>query len=113
MQRLQQLWRKVTDGHLAEYLLIGMYSSVAILSFVVGLAPKAGTLFGRAAENANYGKPELRAMLKQLLLASADFSAGASVLLIAAGIVYWGRRGKEQKREALQAPVPPGPPFLF
>jgi hypothetical protein len=112
MQRLGQLWRRLTNGHLAEYILIGIYSSVAILSFVVGLTAKTGTLFGRAVENANYGgRPELKAMLKQLVVASADFSAGASVLLIAAGIVYWSRRGKEAKEEALQAP--PGPPFLF
>jgi hypothetical protein len=91
-----------------------MYSSVAILSFVVGLTGKAGTLFGRAVENANYGgKPELRAMLKQLMMASADFSVGASVLVIAVAIVYWGRRGKEAKREELHAPAPQGPPFLF
>jgi hypothetical protein len=113
MQRLGQLWRRLTGGHLAEYILIGMYSSVAILSFVVGLTSKAGSLFGRAVESANYGKPELKAMLKQLAIASADFSAGASVLVIAAAIVYWSRRGKEAKGEALQAPVPPGPPFLF
>jgi hypothetical protein len=114
MQRLRQLWRSLTGGHLTEYILIGMYSSVAILSFVVGLTTKAGGLFGRAVENANYGgKPELRAMLKQLVVASADFSAGASLLVIAAAIVYWGRRSKGAKREALQDPVPPGPPFLF
>jgi hypothetical protein len=114
MQRLGQLWRSLTGGQLTEYILIGMYSSVAILSLVVGLTAKAGTLFGRAVENANYGaKPELRAMLKQLLMASADFSAGASLLVIAAAIVYWGRRGKEAKGETLQEPVPPGPPFLF
>jgi hypothetical protein len=114
MQRLGQLWRRLSGGHLAEYILIGIYSLVAILSFIVGLTSKAGTLFGRAVENANYGgRPELKAMLKQLLIASADFSAGASVLVIAAGIVYWSRRGKEAKGEALQAPVPPGPPFLF
>ncbi len=114
MQRLGQLWRRLTGGQLTEYILIGMYSSVAILSFVVGLTAKAGGVFGRAAENANYGgKPEFKVMLKQLLIASADFSAGASVLLIAAAIVYWGRRGKGAKREELHAPVPPGPPFLF
>jgi hypothetical protein len=113
MQQLGQLWRRLTGGQLAEYILIGMYSAVAILSFVVGLTAKTGTLFGRAVENGYYGKPEVRAMLKQLALASADFSAGASVLLIAAGIVYWSRRGKAAKGEELQAPAPPGPPFLF
>jgi Fe2+ transport system protein B len=110
MQRLRNLFVR---GQLTEYILIGMYSSVAILSLVVGLTAKTGTLFGRAVENAGYGRPELRAMLKQLVMASADFSAGASVLVIAVAIVYWGRRGKEAKGEALQSPVPPGPPFLF
>jgi len=35
------------------------------------------------------------------------------VLVVAAAIVYWGRRTKKVQREALQSPVPSGPPFLL
>jgi hypothetical protein len=87
---------------------------VAILSLVLGLTAKAGTLFGRAVENANYAaRPELKALLRQFKLAGADFSAGASLLVIAVGIVYWNRRVKGPEPEPLASPAPPGPPFLL
>ena len=120
MQRLRKFWRDAAFWHslagrrLTEYILIGAYSAVAILSLVIGLTAKAGTLFGRATENANYGaKPELKSILKQLMLASADFSAGASLLIIAVAIVYWTRRTKGAQRQSLESTVPPGPPFLL
>ena len=120
MQRLRKLWlsaafkNSLSGGRLTEYILIGAYSSVAILSLVVGLTAKAGTLFGRAVENANSAaKPELKLIIKQLVIASADFSAGASLLIVAAVIVYWSRRAKKAEREPLAPQSPSGPPFLL
>jgi hypothetical protein len=119
MERLRKLWQDraswngLPGGRLTEYILIGGYSSVAILSLVIGLTAKAGTFFGRAVENANYAaRPELKALLKQFMMAGADFSAGASLLVIAVAIVYWSRRVKGPEQVPL-ASVPPGPPFLL
>jgi hypothetical protein len=120
MQRLRKFWRDAGFWHsragrrLTEYILIGLYSSVAILSLVIGLTAKAGTLFGRATESANYGaRPDLKSILKQLMLASADFSAGVSLLIIAVVIVYWTRGAKGAQRQSMETTVPPGPPFLL
>lgn len=119
MDRLRKLWQDAAfwtgrpGGRLTEYILIGVYSSVAILSFVIGLTARAGTLFGRAVENANYAaRPELKVLFRQFLMAGADFSAGASLLIIALAIVYCNRPVKGQA-EPLASPVPPGPPFLL
>ncbi len=120
MERLRKLWQDAVfwngrpEGRLTEYILIGAYSSVAILSLVIGLTAKAGTFLGRAVENADSAaRPEVKVLLKQFLLAGADFSAGASLLVIAVGIVYWNRRVKGPGREQLVSPMPQGPPFLL
>jgi hypothetical protein len=120
MERLRKLWQDraswngLPGGRLTEYILIGAYSSVAILSLVIALTAKAGTFFGRAVENANYAaRPELKALLKQFMMAGADFSAGASLLVIAVAIVYWSRRVRGPEQEPLASPVPQGPPFLL
>jgi hypothetical protein len=107
-------WTSLAGQRFTEYMLIAAYSAVAVLSLIVGLTAKAGTLFGRALDDAPYAaRPELKAIMKQFLIASADFSAGASVLVVAAAIVYWGRRAKKVQREALQSQVSSGPPFLL
>jgi hypothetical protein len=120
MQRLRKLWQDAAfwtglpGNGLAEYILIAAYSGVAILSLIVGITAKAGTLLGPAVENTNYAtRPELKSILKQLATASADFSSGASLLVIAALIVYWSRRGKRAQPEALAPTLPSGPPFLL
>jgi len=120
MHRLRKLWQdtaflnSLAGGRLTEYVLIGAYSSVAILSLVINLTAKAGTLFGRAVENGNYAaRPELKTIMSQIITASADFSAGASVLVIAAGMVYWRRRAKRAQPEPLEPTAASGPPFLF
>jgi hypothetical protein len=120
MQRLLKVWEGSTywssaaGRRLIEYLLIGTYSAVAILSFIVGLTAKAGTFFGRAAEDTSFaGRPEFRSILKQLMLATADFGAGISLLIVAAAIVYWERRRNAGQRRVLRAEMPSGPPFLF
>jgi hypothetical protein len=120
MERLRKLWQDraswngLPGGRLSEYILIGAYSSVAILSLVIGLTAKAGTFFGRAVENANYSaRPELKVLLKQFMMAGADFGAGASLLVIALAIVYWSRRLKGPEPEPLASPLPQGPPFLL
>ena len=118
MQRLRKLWQDtgVRTGlpgyRLTEYILIGAYSVVAILSLIIGITAKTGTLFGRAVEATNYGaRPEWKSILKQLAMASADFSVGLSLLVIAVLIVYWSRRGKRGQPEAIA--LHSGPPFLL
>src|ERR1035441_10567716 len=120
MERLRKVledwvfWYGLPGGRLNEYILIGAYSSVAILYLVIALTAKAGTFFGREVENANYAaRPELKALLKQFMMAGADFSAGASLLVIAVAIVYWSRRVRGPEQEPLASPVPQGPPFLL
>jgi hypothetical protein len=119
MQRLRKLWQDgawngVPGNRLTEYLLIGVYSSVAILSLIIGLTAKAGTLFGRAVDNTTFGaRPEFKSIMKQFMIATADFSAGASLLVIAVVIVYWSRRGKRGEPQELASPAPQGPPFLL
>ena len=120
MHRLWKLWQRVTawyglpDRKLTEYILIGVYSSVAIFALVAGLTAKAGSFFGPAVESGNYAaKPEFKALLKQLMIASADFAAGASLLVIAVGLVYWNRRTKRIARESMESAAETGPPFLF
>jgi len=120
MERLRKLWQDtaflngLAGGRLTEYILIGAYSSVAILSLVINLTAKAGTFFGRAVESGNYAaRPELKATMKQLITASADLSAGASLLILAVGIVYWSRRSKRAQGETLESAAASGPPFLF
>jgi hypothetical protein len=120
MQRLRKLWQSVAfwnglpDGRLAEYILIGAYSSVAIFAPVAGLTAKAGTLFGRAVEMGNSAaKPEFKALLKHLMIASADFGAGASLLILAVALVYWKRRTKGAGQEPMEPAAQSGPPFLF
>ncbi len=117
MQRLRQLWLDTvcrTGNRLAEYVLIVAYSLVAILSLVVGITAKTGGLFSRAVETANYtARPELRPIMSKLGAASADFGVGASLLVIAVLIVYWGRKSKPEPRDALAATLPSGPPFLL
>jgi hypothetical protein len=120
MHRLRKLWQNMTawyglpDRKLTEYILIGAYSSVAIFALVAGLTAKAGSLFGPALETGNYaGKPEFQALLKKLMLASADFGAGASLLVMAVALVYWNRRTKGSAREAMESAAETGPPFLF
>ncbi len=120
MQLLRKLWEDAAfriglpGQRLTEYLLISAYSAVAILSLIVGITARAGTLFGRAVDSTSYGtRPELKAILKQLAIASADFSVGASLLVVAAVIVFWSRRGRRVRREALEPTVPSGPPFLL
>ncbi|MGD0297674.1 MAG: hypothetical protein ABSE86_11200 [Bryobacteraceae bacterium] len=120
MQRVRKIWQdavgwsSLPGSRFIEYLLIGAYSAVAILSLVIGLTAKAGTLFGRAVEDASHAaKPELKALLKQFMMAGADFGAGASLLIIAVAIVYWSRRAKAPQPEQLASSVPQGPPFLL
>jgi hypothetical protein len=120
MHRLEKLWRSLTawyglpDRKLTEYILIGAYSSVAIFALVAGLTAKAGSLFGPALKTGNYaGKPEFQALLKKLMLASADFGAGASLLVMAIALVYWNRRTKRSVQEPLESVAETGPPFLF
>jgi hypothetical protein len=120
MHRLRKLWQDAAfwnglpGDRLGEYILIGAYSSVAVLSLVINLTAKAGTLFGRAVENGSYSaRPELKAMMKQFMTASADLSAGASLLILALGIVYWSRRAKRAQGVPLEPTVASGPPFLL
>jgi hypothetical protein len=120
MQRLRKLWQDTAfrtglPGHrLTEYVLIAAYSLVAILSLIIGITAKRGTLLGRAVEGTNYAtRPEFKSIMKQLAMASADFGVGASLLVIAVLIVYWSRRGKSAQPEALASTVPSGPPFLL
>jgi hypothetical protein len=120
MHQLQKLWQRVTawyglpDRKLTEYLLIGAYSSVAIFALVAGLTSKTGSLFGPAVETGNYAaKPEFQALLKKLMLASADFGAGVSLLVVAVALVYWNRRTKRSAREPMESAAETGPPFLF
>jgi hypothetical protein len=118
MQRLRKLWQDTAfrtglPGHrLTEYILIAVYSVVAILSLIIGITAKRGTLFGRAVEATNYGaRPEWKSILKQLAMASADFSVGLSLLVIAVLIVYWSRRLKRAQPEEMS--LHSGPPFLL
>ena len=118
MQRLRKLWQDTAfrtglPGHrLTEYILIAAYSLVAILSLIIGITAKTGTLFGRAVEATNYGaRPQWKSILKQLAMASADFSVGLSLLVIAVLIVYWSRRGKRAQPEEIA--LHSGPPFLL
>jgi hypothetical protein len=120
MQRLRKLWRDVAartglPGHrLIEYILMAAYSGVGILAVILGLTAKAGGLLGRTVEHTGYAaRPELRSVLKELLTAGADFSAGASLLVIAGLILYWSQRVKAARREAMEPPLPSGPPFLL
>jgi hypothetical protein len=120
MHRLRKLWQRVAawyqlpDRKLTEYILIGAYSSVAIFALVAGLTAKAGSLFGPAVESGNYAaKPEFKALLKHLVAASADFGAGASLLVMAIALVYWNRRTKRIAREPMESAAETGPPFLF
>ncbi|HEV8040941.1 MAG TPA: hypothetical protein VGP62_18855 [Bryobacteraceae bacterium] len=120
MQRLRNIWQDLMEwnalpgSRLMEYILIGVYSSVAILSLVIGLTAKAGTLFGRAVEDASHAaRPEMKALLKQFIVAGADFGDGASLLIIAVAIVYWSRRTKAAQPEQLASTAPQGPPFLL
>jgi len=120
MQRLRKIWRDLVawngrpGSRLMEYILIGAYSSVAILSLVIGLTAKAGTLFGRAVEDASQAaRPEMKALLKQFIVAGADFGDGASLLIIAVAIVYWSPRARAPQPEQLASTEPQGPPFLL
>lgn len=120
MHRIGKLWQSVVawyglpDSRRTEYILIGAYSSVAICALVAGLTAKAGSLFGPAVETANYAaKPEFKALLKQLMLASADFGAGALLLVMAVALVYWNRKAKRIAREPIESAAQTGPPFLF
>ena len=120
---MQQLWKRWKDvaagiglpGHrFIEYTLMAAYSGVAILAVISGLTAKTGGLLSRTVEQGSYAaKPEFRAIFKQLLMATADFSAGASLLVIAALVLYWGRRNKGAGEEALEPPLPSGPPFYL
>ena len=118
MQRLRKFWQDMgvrtglPSHRLTEYILIGAYSLVAILSLIIGITAKRGTLFGHAVEATNYGaKPEWKSILKQLAMASADFSVGLSLLIIAVLIVYWSRRGKRAQPQEIT--LHSGPPFLL
>jgi len=120
MHRLRKLWQSAVawyglpDRRLTEYLLIGAYSSVAVFALVAGLTARAGSLFGPAVESGNYGaKPEFKALLNHLVTASADFGAGASLLVMALALVYWNRRTKRSVREPMESVAETGPPFLF
>ncbi len=120
MQRLRKLWQDVgartgLPGHrLIEYMLMATYSGVAILSVIMGLMAKTGGILGGTIGHASYtAKPEFRSVLNQMLVAIADFSAGASLLVIAGLILYWSRRGKKAPGETLDPPLPSGPPFYF
>ena len=117
MRRLKQLWQDTvhrTGNRLAEYVLIAAYSLVAFLALIVGITAKNSGLFGRAVETANYAeRPELKPIMSKLGAASADFGVGASLLVIAVVIVYWGRKGKREHGDTLAATLPSGPPFLL
>jgi hypothetical protein len=107
-------WKSVPSHRLVEYLLIAAYSVVAILAMIIGLTARTGTWFARAVANSDLpARPELKAIMKQLMVATADLSAGASLLVIAALIVYLGRRGKGARRDEMPTPLPSGPPFLL
>lgn len=117
MERLRQLWRETlcrSGKRLAEYVLIVAYSLVAILALVLGITAKPGGLFGRAVETANYSaRPELKPIMSKLGAASADIGVGASLLVMAVVIVYFGRKGKRERSDTLGATLPAGPPFLL
>jgi hypothetical protein len=120
MQRLRELWKdgaswkSLAGNRLTEYILIGVYSSVAILCLIIGITAKTGTFFGRAVQDTSMAaRPELKAIFKQLMIATADFGAGASLLVVAVAIVYWSRRAKRGQPESLVSPAPSGPPFLL
>jgi hypothetical protein len=107
-------WTSLAGQRFTEYLLIAAYSAVALLSLIVGLTARTGTLFGRAVENSgSAARPELKVMMKQLAVAGADLSSGASLLVIAAVIVYWGRRTRKEPPENLPVSISSGPPFML
>jgi hypothetical protein len=119
MGQLREIWRGLAISmglpaqRLIEYVLIAAYAGVAILALIVGFTAKAGTLFGRAVESPNSINVQgLRPILKQLMVAGADFAAGASLLVLGATIVYWNQR-RAARRESLDRVVPSGPPFLL
>jgi len=107
-------WTSLAGQRFSEYILIAAYSGVALLSLIVRLTARTGTLFGRAVENsASAARPEMKVMMKQLMIAGADLSSGASLLVIAAVIVYWGRRTKKEQPETLPESISSGPPFML
>lgn len=119
MELLRKFWRNIESWtglpgrRLIEYMLLTAYSVVALLSLIIGLYAKAGTLFGPALESNTFvSRPELKSIMKHLLVASADFMVGASLLIIAGGIVFWSQR-KAPQPEALDRVLPTGPPFLL
>lgn len=118
MQRLRTLWERVTawyrlpDRKMTEYILIGAYSSIALLALVAGLTPQTRAFFGPSLAN-SAAKPEFKALLGKLLNAGADFAAGASLLVMAIAMVYWNRRGKPLVQEPVESAAQSGPPFLF
>ena len=103
---------RLTGEQILESLLITGYAGAALFAMVVAITGKAGHMFGPIAEAATPVKPELRPILKQMMLASVDFGSGASLFVIAVIIVYWGRR-KNESRQALDHAIQSGPPFLF
>lgn len=108
-----ETWTGVPEHRLIEYVLVAGYAIVALLALIVGLTAKAGSRFGPAIEsNPLAGRPEFKSMMKTLLFASEDFMVGASLLVLAAGIVVWGRRDGAPPRP-LDRVVPSGPPFLL
>ena len=118
MDRLRELWKHSitwisTPGRLVEYSLIAVYASVAILTVFAGFTNQAGKFYGHAVETvAGAARPELGSMFKVLMKASADFSVGASLLVVGAFIVYRSRREKLLREHPDQA-APSGPPFLL
>jgi len=92
--------------------MITAYAGAAIFATIVAVTGKAGRVFGPLAEAAAPVKPELRPILKQMMLAGVDVGSGASLFVVAVVIVYWGRR-KNERRAALDHAIQSGPPFLF
>ena len=119
MQLLRKQWRDLEswtglpEHRLIEYVLMAGYGIIALLSLIIGLTAKAGSRFGPAIEsNPLGGRPEFKAIMKTILFASEDFMVGASLLVLAAGIVVWSRR-KGAPPRPLDRVVPSGPPFLL
>lgn len=114
---LRKLWQGlgtptgIKGRRVAEYALVAGYIGLSVLAVTLGLTAKAGSLFARSAPQDNLTRPELRAAIKQVAIAGADLSAGAGLLIIAVFLLYWSRRSKATRPEALAAR--PGPPFFF
>jgi len=113
---LVDFWHGTTESsqlsvrRLTEYGLIGLYGSLGIFAAIISRVAKAGSLFGPVIVAAPIARPEISSLLKHVALASIDFSASGSLLILGVMIVYFGRRRRAALGEPINAIVAADPP---